>query len=265
MRCWPLARRWRRNSTSSGGFRRHATGAAGNFLPVARKKIGRRRRRGAGFRTRRPAGYGRLLTDADGQLLAIREHKDASAEERAGPPVQRRSDGARRRQGADGWSASADDNAQKEYYLPDAVEVARREAPFAPSSRRRPAKCWASTTGRSWPKPKRRSRRRLRLDAMRGGATLIAPETVFFSHDTGSWARCSGRAECGVRPWRDGRRRRVDPRLLASRRRAVGEGAAIGPYARLRPGAIFGARRAYRQFRRGEEGRDRARAPRSTT
>ena len=32
-----------------------------------------------GFEPADPTGYGRLLTDADGELLAIREHKDASA------------------------------------------------------------------------------------------------------------------------------------------------------------------------------------------
>src|SRR5712692_5915379 len=36
-----------------------------------------------GFRPVNPAGYGRLVTDAGGKLLAIREEKDASAAERA--------------------------------------------------------------------------------------------------------------------------------------------------------------------------------------
>ncbi len=36
-----------------------------------------------GFEPADPTGYGRLLTDAEGKLLAIREHKDASEAERA--------------------------------------------------------------------------------------------------------------------------------------------------------------------------------------
>ncbi len=53
-----------------------------------------------GFAPTDPTGYGRLLTDADGALLAIREHKDASPEELRGRRLQRRADGARRRQRA---------------------------------------------------------------------------------------------------------------------------------------------------------------------
>ena len=36
------------------------------------------------FRAADPTGYGRLI-ERDGRLIAIREHKDASAEERASP------------------------------------------------------------------------------------------------------------------------------------------------------------------------------------
>ena len=58
---------------------------------------GRRRRRRSASSPPIPTGYGRLLTDDDGALLAIREHKDASAAERAIGALQRRPDGARRR------------------------------------------------------------------------------------------------------------------------------------------------------------------------
>ena len=44
-----------------------------------------------GFEAADPTGYGRLI-ERDGRLVAIREHKDASAEERASAPVQRRAD-----------------------------------------------------------------------------------------------------------------------------------------------------------------------------
>jgi bifunctional UDP-N-acetylglucosamine pyrophosphorylase/glucosamine-1-phosphate N-acetyltransferase len=79
-----------------------------------------------GFEPSDPTGYGRLLTDARG-LLAIREHKDASPEERdvglcnAGLMAL---DGVK----ALKWLESVgNDNAQGEFYLPDVVEIARRD------------------------------------------------------------------------------------------------------------------------------------------
>ena len=53
-----------------------------------------------GFRAADPTGYGRLI-ERDGRLVAIREHKDASAEERASAPVQRRADRLQRGRSAE--------------------------------------------------------------------------------------------------------------------------------------------------------------------
>ncbi|HWK33083.1 MAG TPA: DapH/DapD/GlmU-related protein, partial [Hyphomicrobium sp.] len=82
--------------------------------------------------------------------------------------------------------------------------------------------------------------KRARLAAMRGGATLIAPETVWFSYDT-----------------RLGRDVTIEPNvffgpevtvedgveILANchfERARIGRGSRIGPFARLRPGAVLG-------------------------
>ncbi len=76
-----------------------------------------------GFEAADPTGYGRLI-ERDGRLIAIREHKDASAEERgsrlcnAGPIAFG---------GAEALSlldAVKPTNAQNEYYLTDIVEIA---------------------------------------------------------------------------------------------------------------------------------------------
>ena len=52
-----------------------------------------------GFRAADPTGYGRLLLEGD-QLVAIREHADASARGAQGDAVQCRRDGVRRQPGA---------------------------------------------------------------------------------------------------------------------------------------------------------------------
>ncbi|MEO0321498.1 MAG: bifunctional UDP-N-acetylglucosamine diphosphorylase/glucosamine-1-phosphate N-acetyltransferase GlmU [Myxococcota bacterium] len=81
-----------------------------------------------------PAGYGRLLRDAEGSVVAIREHKDCSAEERAVNDVNPglyvvRGDFLRQALGE-----LRDDNAQGELYLTDLASAAAAAA-LAPEDR----------------------------------------------------------------------------------------------------------------------------------
>ena len=70
--------------------------------------------------------------------------------------------------------------------------------------------------------------------------TLIAPETVFLSADTRARPRRRRRAERRLRPRRHGRRGGADPLVLASRRAPwSGQARVVGPFARLRPGAVL--------------------------
>ena len=194
-----------------------------------------------GFRPADTAEYGRLVLDRKGGLARIVEHKDASAAERkiglcnAGPMC------------LDGrvlpeWLAKlSNKNAKGEFYLTDVVELARKakrrcaavEAPaeevMGINSRAQLAEAEAAL------------QRRLRAAAMEAGATLIAPETVFFSHDT-----------------RLGRDVVVGPQVVFGpgvtvgdrveikgfchiEGTAIADGAIVGPFARLRPGAEIGA------------------------
>ena len=76
---------------------------------------------------------------------------------------------------------------------------------------------------------------------MRGGATLIAPETVFFSLDTEIGRDVVIEPHVVFGPGVRIAERRRDPRLLAiSKARRSPRGASVGPYARLRPGASLG-------------------------
>ena len=76
-----------------------------------------------GFEAADPTGYGRLI-ERNGRLIAIREEKDASAEERASRLCNA---GPIAFSGAEALSlltAVKPDNAQNEYYLTDIVEIA---------------------------------------------------------------------------------------------------------------------------------------------
>ncbi len=190
-----------------------------------------------GFEPENPAGYGRLLTDASGSLVAIREHKDASAAE-----LEVRSCNAGL-MALDGRHALAwltrigNDNAQKEFYLPDAVEVARADGATCALVVAEAGEVLGVNDRVQLSQAEAEIQRRLRRAAMENGATLIAPETVFFSYDTVLGSDVL-----------------VEPHVVFGPGVTVGdhvaihafshlEGAtladntAIGPYARLRPGA----------------------------
>jgi len=198
-----------------------------------------------GFEAADPTGYGRLVLAEGGVVTAIREDRDANDAERAirtcnsgvlafhvGPSQIPDLVALLQRIG--------NANAKGEYYLTDAIEilagdrmqsgvvVCDEEEVLGVNSREQLAAAEAIF------------QKRARVAAMRGGATLIAPETVWFSYDT-----------------RIGRDVTIEPNvffgpevtvedgveILANchfERARIGRGSRIGPFARLRPGAVLG-------------------------
>jgi len=193
-----------------------------------------------GFRPTDPLAYGRILATGDGTIEKMVEYKDASPEERA---VDLCNSGLMAVRAADLWPLLArvgNANAAGEYYLPDIVMIAgadgRRSAVIE-------AEAWevAGINSRAelaaveaeW-------QQRRRSSAMAEGATLIAPETVWFAYDTAL-----------------GRDVVIEPNVFFGPKAVVENnvtihgfshiegatlrtGAEVGPYARLRPGADIG-------------------------
>ena len=194
-----------------------------------------------GFEPEDPSGYGRLLTRS-GDLLAIREHKDASAEERE---VRLCNSGL---MGFDGASVIElldridCRNSQNEFYLTDAVEVARAEGRRCVALRADAAELMGVNDRIQLAAAEAVLQARLRAAAMREGATLIAPDTVFLSHDTVLGRDVTVEPHVwfgpGVRV-EEGAVIHAFSHLEGAR---VGSGAHVGPYARLRPGATLGER-----------------------
>ena len=192
-----------------------------------------------GFHAADPTGYGRLLL-VDGDLAAIREHKDASEAERAIALCNSGLMALDGRRALDLLNRIGNSNAQGEYYLTDVVEVARREG----------ARCAAVTTRESevlgvndrvqLAAAEAVLQTRLRRAAMMNGATLQAPETVFFSFDTHLGRDVVVEPHCVFGPGTvvaDGAVIHAFSHLQGAR---VEEGANVGPFARLRPGAVLG-------------------------
>ena len=192
-----------------------------------------------GFEARDPTGYGRFITSGD-ELLAIREHKDASEAERAitlcnGGLMAIRGDLA---------LALLDRvekrNVQGEYYLTDIVAIARdlgHRAVFAvvPEQEVHGINDRAQLAA-----AERMMQDRLRQAAMMSGVTLVAPETVFFSHDTQLGRDVVVEPHVVFGPGVTVEEGAVVHGFSHLEGARIASGANVGPFARLRPGASIG-------------------------
>lgn len=193
-----------------------------------------------GFRPADPGAYGRIIADERGQIARMVEYKDASEADRA---VTLCNSGLMAVRGADLFALLArvsNDNAAGEYYLPDIVMLAAADG-RASAVIETDAGEVAGVNSRgelaaleaSWQAARR-------ADAMREGATLVAPETVHFSHDTALGRDVTVEQYVVFGPGvsvADGAVIHAFSHLEGA---TVGAGVSVGPYARLRPGAILG-------------------------
>ena len=192
-----------------------------------------------GFEPPEPGGYGRLI-ERDGALVAIREAKDATPEERA---VRRCNAGPVAFAGASALKrleAIGCDNAQREYYLTDLVEVTRAQGGKAVAMMASVDETLGVNDRAQLAEAEAVAQKRLRRAAMREGATLIAPETVFFSHDTKLGRDVVIEPNVVFGPGvtvADGVVIHAFSHLEGA---SVASGAQIGPYARLRKGSDIG-------------------------
>lgn len=188
-----------------------------------------------GFHAEDPTGYGRLITE-DGVLVAIREEKDASQQERAitfcngglmaldgrrVAPLLQRIDNA---------------NAKGEYYLTDIVALARESGERVVAIETDESELQGVNDRADLASVEAAWQRRRRNRVMEAGVTMIDPATVFLSFDTQIGADCV-----------------LEPNIVFGPGVSVGPGCTIhafchiegatlagnseiGPFARLRPG-----------------------------
>jgi bifunctional UDP-N-acetylglucosamine pyrophosphorylase / glucosamine-1-phosphate N-acetyltransferase len=194
-----------------------------------------------GFEAADPAGYGRLI-ERDGRLVAIREHKDASPEERASRLCNAGPIGFSGAEALKLLDAVAPNNAQKEYYLTDIVEIASARGLVARALVANETEVMGVNDRAQLARAEAALQDRLRRRAMAEGATLIAPETVFLAFDAkiGRDVLIEPHVVIGrgVRI-EDGATIRAFSHLEGAR---VAGGASVGPFARLRPGADIAAK-----------------------
>jgi bifunctional UDP-N-acetylglucosamine pyrophosphorylase / glucosamine-1-phosphate N-acetyltransferase len=192
-----------------------------------------------GFRAADPTGYGRLLMDGS-RLVAIREHADASAEERkitlcnAGVMAF---DGRRALEILDKIGHA---NSKGEYYLVDAVAIVRDMGLEAVVIETSEDEVRGINTKAQLAEAEAVMQARLRQQAMEAGVTLIAPETVYLSADTAFGKDVTIEPFVVIGPGvsiADGAVIHSFSHIVQA---TIGKNASVGPYARLRPGTSLG-------------------------
>jgi bifunctional UDP-N-acetylglucosamine pyrophosphorylase / glucosamine-1-phosphate N-acetyltransferase len=194
-----------------------------------------------GFRPADPTGYGRLIMDGK-QVAAIREEKDASAQERAIPLCNGGVMALRGESALGILRRIGNRNAKSEFYLTDAAAIAYGMGLQTAAIESEEDQVRGINTRAQLAEAEAVVQRRLRAAALDAGVTLVAPETVFLAVDTKL-----GR-DVIIEPYvvfgpgvvvEEGATIRGFCHLEGTH---VGKGASVGPFARLRPGTRLGAK-----------------------
>jgi len=186
-----------------------------------------------------PKAYGRVILGEGDTIAKMVEYKDATDAERA---VKLCNSGMMAVRSADLWKWIAkvgNDNAAGEYYLPDIVMVAAAEGRASVAVETDPWQTAGVNSRAELAHLELDWQRRRREEALEQGATLVDPESVWFSHDT-----------------QLGRDSTIEPHVVfgpgvviedfATIRAfchiegaTIASGCEVGPFARLRPGTVL--------------------------
>jgi bifunctional UDP-N-acetylglucosamine pyrophosphorylase / glucosamine-1-phosphate N-acetyltransferase len=192
-----------------------------------------------GFRASDSTGYGRLIVDK-GELVAIREEADASASECKTALCNGGTMALAGKTALAILERIDDHNRKHEFYLTDAVEIARGMALRAAAVEVEEDEMRGINTKKQLAEAEAVAQQRLRQTALDAGVTLIAPETVYLSTDT-KFGR-----DVVVEPFvvfgekvtvEDGAVIHSFSHIAGAH---IGKGASVGPFARLRPGTRLG-------------------------
>jgi bifunctional UDP-N-acetylglucosamine pyrophosphorylase/glucosamine-1-phosphate N-acetyltransferase len=195
----------------------------------------------AAFRPDDPGHYGRILAEGDGTIVKMVEYKDASEAERA---LDLCNSGLMAVRAAELWPLLArvgSDNAAGEYYLPDIVMIAAADGKASLAVEVDGAEVEGINSRAELAAAEAAWQARRRAEVMADGATLFAPETVWFSHDTKLGRDVLVEPNVFFGPGvtvGDNVRIRAFSHIEGA---SIGACAEVGPFARLRPGTRLGA------------------------
>ncbi|MCY6380792.1 bifunctional UDP-N-acetylglucosamine diphosphorylase/glucosamine-1-phosphate N-acetyltransferase GlmU [Hoeflea prorocentri] len=189
-----------------------------------------------GFRPDNPHGYGRLIEE-HGELLAIREHRDASEEERKITFCNGGMMAVSGRLALELLDAVENDNAKGEYYLTDIVGIARSRGGRVIAIEASAEEVLGVDTRVGLARVEALWQAAKRHDLMTAGVSMTAPETVFLSHDTLIEADAMIEPNVVFGPGVTIASGAIIKSFSHLEGATVAKGCTVGPFARLRPGA----------------------------
>ncbi len=192
-----------------------------------------------GFEAADPTGYGRLIVD-NGELLAIREHKDASEEERHITYCNGGLMAIDGRKALDLLGRIGNANAKGEYYLTDLVEIVRSLDGRTVAVQAPEEELTGCNTRAELAYIERLWQQRRRHELMLAGVSMIAPETVFLAWDTELAQDVLVEPNVVFGPGVRVESGAVIHAFSHVEGAYIRAGATVGPFARLRPGADLG-------------------------
>jgi bifunctional UDP-N-acetylglucosamine pyrophosphorylase/glucosamine-1-phosphate N-acetyltransferase len=184
--------------------------------------------------------YGRVILGEGDHISKMVEFKDANEAERA---VKLCNSGmmAVESKNLFRWlSRVGNANAAKEYYLPDIVMIANDEGRTAVAIEGEPFETAGVNSRAELAHLELDWQRRRREEALEQGATLIDPESVWFSHDTRLGRDATIEPHVVFGPGvsiADGATIRAFSHIAGA---TISSGCEVGPFARLRPGTTLG-------------------------
>jgi bifunctional UDP-N-acetylglucosamine pyrophosphorylase/glucosamine-1-phosphate N-acetyltransferase len=192
-----------------------------------------------GFQAADPTGYGRLLLEG-GRLVAIREHADATPEERKVTLCNAGVMAFDGRRALEILDRIGNQNSKGEFYLVDAVTIASDMGGEAVVIETSEDEVRGINTKAQLAEAEAVMQARLRKAALDAGVTLIAPETVHLAADTTFGSDVTIEPYVVIGPGvtiADGAVIHSFSHIVQT---TIGRKASIGPYARLRPGTALG-------------------------
>ncbi len=192
-----------------------------------------------GFKPADPRGYGRLVMRGR-ELVAIREDRDATPEECG---IGLCNGGLMALAGEHALAILkriGNTNAKGEFYLTDAVAIARDMGLKAVAIETPEDDVRGINTKAQLAEAEAVLQQRLRAQAMESGVTMTAPETVFLSADTKLGKDVIVEPHVVFGPGVTVEEGTTIKSFSYLEGAHIGKGARVGPFARLRPGADLG-------------------------
>lgn len=193
-----------------------------------------------GFRPLDPGAYGRVIADGQGHIVKMVEFKDANAEERAETLCNSGLMAVRARDLFALLAQVTNANAAGEYYLPDIVMLAAGEGRHSAVIETDAHEVTGVNSRGELALLEAEWQQARRARAMADGATLVAPETVWFAYDTKLGRDVLIEPNVVFGPGVEIADRVTIHAFSHIEGATIASGASVGPYARLRPGTVLG-------------------------